>query len=128
MEPLGVAKRSESGFMESNSVYKRSLNLLKDMIRDIFEEDEGVKIVLFGSRARGDYTRVSDIDVGILLGEDETNRRKFILLEERVENSNIPYKVDLVNLSQTSEEFREKALREGISWKNWESIGGSWND
>ncbi len=119
MEPLGVAKRSESGFMESNSVYKRSLNLLKDMIRDIFEEDEGVKIVLFGSRARGDYTRVSDIDVGILLGEDETNRRKFILLEERVENSNIPYKVDLVNLSQTSEEFREKALREGISWKNW---------
>jgi len=105
--------------LESSAVYKRSLNLLKDMIGDTFGKDKGVKIVLFGSRARGDYTRVSDIDVGILLEENKANRKKFILLKERVENSNIPYKVDLVDLSQTSEEFREKALREGISWKNW---------
>lgn len=106
--------------MESNTVYKRSLNLLRKIIRDIFGEDEDVEVVLFGSRARGDYTRVSDIDVGVLIKEDKANRKKFILLKEKVENSNIPYKMDLVNLSQTSEEFRERALREGISWKNWE--------
>ena len=46
------------------------------------------------------------------------NRKNFVLLRETVENSNIPYKVDVVDLSQTSREFREKALTEGIVWKS----------
>ncbi|MBA7557063.1 hypothetical protein ES705_49793 [subsurface metagenome] len=48
------------------------------------------------------------------------NKKELILLREKMENSNMPYKVDIVDLSQTSREFKEKALKEGILWKSWE--------
>jgi hypothetical protein len=35
------------------------------MVKDIFAEEEAA-VVLFGSRARGDYLETSDIDIGIL--------------------------------------------------------------
>ncbi len=49
------------------TVYEKALTLLEDMIKDTFK-DSDVKIVLFGSRARGDYAKISDIDIGILPG------------------------------------------------------------
>ena len=99
-------------------VYEKALKQLENMVKDAFK-DSAVNIVLFGSRARGDYLKTSDIDIGIL-PRDKINRKKLILLREKVENSNIPYKVEVVDLSQASREFTEKALREGILWKSWE--------
>ena len=98
------------------TVYEKALKVLENMVKDAFKDSE-VQIVLFGSRARGDYGKTSDIDIGIL-PNGEINRKELILLREKVENSNIPYKVDVVNLSQTSKEFIEKALKEGILWKS----------
>ncbi len=98
------------------TIYEKALKVLENMVKDTFKNSE-VKIVLFGSRARGDYAKTSDIDIGIL-PKGEMNRKELILLREKVENSNIPYKVDVVNLSQTSKEFTEKALKEGILWKS----------
>ena len=94
------------------------LKILENMVKDAFKDND-VKIVLFGSRARGDYLKTSDIDIGIL-PKGKINKKKLVLLREKVENSNIPYKVDVVDLSQTSREFAEKALKEGILWKSWE--------
>jgi hypothetical protein len=38
---------------------------------------------------------------------------------KKIENSNIPYKVDVVDLSQVSESFRKQILKEGkILWKS----------
>jgi len=103
--------------MKSKStVYESSLELLKGIIKDVFE-GENVKVVLFGSRARGDYFETSDIDIGIL-PRKEINRGKIALLREKIENSNIPYKVDVVDLSQASKVFTDKVLEEGvIIWK-----------
>jgi hypothetical protein len=39
-------------------------------------------------------------------------------LKEKIENLNIPYTVDVVDLSKVSEVFKEKALREGVVWKH----------
>jgi hypothetical protein len=39
-------------------------------------------------------------------------------LKEKIENLNIPYTVDVVDLSKVSGVFKEKALREGIVWKH----------
>lgn len=100
------------------SVYKKALKLLENMAKDAFK-DSDVKIVVFGSRARGDYTKTSDIDIGIL-PRGNINKKAHTLLKEKIESSNIPYKVDIVDLSQTSEEFKEKALKEGIVWKSWD--------
>jgi len=91
--------------------------LLKGMAKDVFE-GEDVMVVLFGSRARGDYLETSDMDVGIL-PKGRINKDKIALFRERIENSNIPYKVDVVDLSQTSRKFADQVLKEGLLlWKS----------
>lgn len=74
-------------------------------------------MILFGSRARGDHTRVSDIDIGILL-EKSLDKKKLVLLNEKIDDLNIPYTVDVVDLSKVTVAFREKAFRDGVVWKN----------
>lgn len=82
-----------------------------------FLEDEDVKVVLFGSRARGDSLRTSDVDIGIMAGEGFKDRRKLVLLREHVEELNIPYKVEIVELSGVSREFEAAVLKEAEVWK-----------
>ncbi len=91
--------------------------MLKNIINDVFE-GEDVTVILFGSRAREDYLETSDMDVGILPNK-EMNKGKITLFRERLENSNIPYKVDVVDLSQASKEFTDQVLKEGVVI--WES-------
>ncbi|RJS72601.1 hypothetical protein CW714_04335 [Methanophagales archaeon] len=57
------------------------------MVKDAFK-DSDVNIILFGLRARGDYTKTLDIDIGIL-PKGRINKKKLILLREKQENSNI---------------------------------------
>ncbi len=104
--------------MKSKStVYESSLELLKDMARDVFK-GENVAVILFGSRGRGEHLETSDIDVGIL-SKGEVNKSKITLFREKIENSNIPYKVDVVDLSRASKEFTQVVLKEGVII--WES-------
>lgn len=79
--------------------------------------NEDVAVVLYGSRARKDSTRFSDFDIGII-PRGGFDRKKITLLREAVDNLNIPYKVDIVDFSHVSDEFRETALREAESWKD----------
>ncbi len=89
-----------------------------DDILSGFAKSENAKIFIFGSRARGDAYPASDIDVGIEFEHgDEDARFKIALLREKFENSNIPQKVDIVNLNETSEEFRNEILKEAVLWK-----------
>jgi uncharacterized protein len=97
-------------------IYQKSIQELKSLILEILKE-ENATVILFGSRARGDFNRVSDIDIGILPGEN-FDRRKLVILKDRIEDLNIPYTVDIVDLSRVSEDFKEKALREGVVWKH----------
>jgi len=97
-------------------IYQKSIQDLKSLVFETLKE-ENVNVILFGSRARGDFSRVSDIDIGILPGKN-FDRRKLVFLKERIEDLNIPYTVDIVDLSRVSKVFKEKALREGIVWKH----------
>lgn len=85
-----------------------SLNLLKD---------EEIKIVLFGSRARKDNNVGSDVDIG-LLPYGKFDPKKVILLKEKIENLNIPYKVEIVNFAETSEDFKREAMKEAVVWRD----------
>ncbi len=49
----------------SESIYEISLECLKSVVLDTLR-GEDVMIILFGSRARGDFDRRSDIDIGII--------------------------------------------------------------
>ena len=79
--------------------------------------DEKVRIFLFGSRARQDNYIFSDVDIGIL-PERKMDKRKISLLREKLENSNIPYKVDLIDLQEVSDDFREEILKGAVLWKD----------
>ena len=73
------------------------------------------RVYLFGSWARGEVRRSSDIDVAILprrrLPEDLLPR-----LREALEESHVPYKVDLVNLGEAGASLKKRVLNEGIRW------------
>ncbi len=82
-----------------------------------FLKDEDVKIILFGSRARGDFVNTSDVDVGIIPGK-KFDSKKLTLLREYLDELNMPYKVEIVDLSSVSEEFKQMTLKEAKVWKD----------
>lgn len=94
-----------------------SIQKLKETVLE-FLKDAKVKIVLFGSRARKEGSAASDVDIGII-PEGELDKRKVALLREFIEERlNIPYKVDVVDFSGVSEEFRKEALQGAVYWKS----------
>ena len=67
------------------------------------------KVLLFGSRARGDFKRTSDIDLAALGG----NVDRFAL--DVKEDTSTLLKYDIVNLDRDmQDELREAICREGI--------------
>jgi len=90
----------------------KTINNLKEFLVDFFKGKE-VKLFLFGSRARGDNTIFSDIDIGIL--SDKDIRKDIVILREILEESNIPYKVDIVELSK-NRDLLDVVLKEGKRW------------
>lgn len=72
------------------------------------------RVWLFGSRARGDAVRGSDIDIAVLALEPLPEG----LLEQirqALEDSQVLFPVDL---STAEPELRERVEREGIAWRS----------
>ena len=78
---------------------------------------ENAAIYLFGSWARGDATRTSDIDIAIEPFAD-LPRGALARLRECLEESHIPYHIDIVDLRKADPEFRHRVLTEGIPWND----------
>ncbi len=74
-----------------------------------FLNPEKYNAFIFGSRAGGGARKFSDYDIGII-GNKPVPSFKKVLIEEALEESNIPYKVDVVDFSLVSSEFKEIAL------------------
>ena len=91
------------------------LEQLKNLSLLIFK-NEPAKIVLFGSRAREDHQPTSDVDIGIIPRQNSCSK-SITLLKEKIEESNIPFKVDVVNLKETSEDFYNEVIKEAVVWK-----------
>ena len=88
----------------------QTIEELKAYLRRQFPE---AKIWLFGSRARETATPHSDIDIAIETTDEVA--KKLTLVRFEIEESNIPYKVDLVDLKQASY-LREIVKKEGVRW------------
>lgn len=75
----------------------------------------GAKIYLYGSRARGTHRERSDIDLALDAGQKNS---PLYLGEARsiLEATNIPYKIDLVDLNAVSPILRNIILKEGVVW------------
>jgi predicted nucleotidyltransferase len=75
------------------------------------------ELYLFGSQARRKAGRTSDIDVAIL---PKTPLPVGLLsrIREELEESRIPYPVDLVDLSKSTRKFLEQVRNEGRLWSS----------
>jgi predicted nucleotidyltransferase len=80
-----------------------------------FLEGRKARVYLFGSWARGEACRISDIDVAILPSEP-LPPGLLPDIDEALENSVSLYPVDLVDLTTVPEAFRARVLAEGIPW------------
>jgi uncharacterized protein len=72
---------------------------------------------LFGSCARGEVFQHSDIDIAIL-PRDELPIGFFTELEADIEDSTIPYNVDLVDLRHADPALVDEVRREGVKWRD----------
>ena len=88
---------------------------LKKMVLSHFSQYK-VQIYLFGSRARGTAKSSSDVDIAVL-PQELVPDNIFSELREIFEESDIPYRVDLVDLSTVGDPFKKVVLSEGIVWK-----------
>ena len=75
------------------------------------------RVWLFGSCARGDWDQASDIDVAIE-ADDPLPPSLLGNLKETLEESTIPYDVDVIDLADTDKAFKERVKAEGISWRS----------
>ncbi|MBE6064214.1 nucleotidyltransferase domain-containing protein [Clostridium cochlearium] len=92
-----------------------SFNLDKDIIKDIIEvgsKYEVNKITLFGSRARGDNKKTSDIDLAVYCNEGFQDESKVYF---ELEDINTLLKFDIVFIKDnTDKKLIENIEREGV--------------
>lgn len=89
-----------NNFGLTNEVYLDILNVLKEF-NNILE------VKIFGSRARGDYNKTSDIDLAVKFEKDE-NRLKLI---DKLEEIRCILKFDVIDVNRTT----NKLLLENIN-------------
>ena len=89
---------------------EQSYHELLNILASIPEIEEAV---IFGSRARGDFWRASDVDMSIK-GKD-FNRRTLARLNDRLYESHIPQIFDThIYANIRNPEFRANVDREGV--------------
>ncbi len=86
-------------------------------ILSIFQKHENIeKVIIYGSRAKGNYREGSDIDLTIL---GNLNYDELIQLKLEFEESNIPYLIDISIFNDLqSESLKEHINRVGKIFYN----------
>jgi uncharacterized protein len=90
-----------------------------DRIRTIiFDEigDRQIRVFLFGSRTGQNSRPASDVDIA-LLGPTRLDRPWLADLRDRLEESTVPYHVDIVDMNVVKEDFRKAVLPGALEWK-----------
>ena len=90
------------------------LERIKDMVLDGLS-GYAVTVYLFGSRARGPVRRASDVDIAVE-GQEPLPPRVLARLRDRLEESTVPYRVDILDLASAGDALRERVKREGVVW------------
>jgi uncharacterized protein len=98
-----------------NPTRERAIEELRHMVLDALGAHDAA-VWLFGSCARGDVLQHSDIDIAIL-PRDELPSGFFSDLAESLEESSIPYNVDIVDLRSAAPSLIDEVRREGVKWK-----------
>lgn len=74
-------------------------------------KNNNIKIMIFGSRAKGNYKENSDIDIAII--EEVSESKKYKIMDE-IDQINCEYKIDIVFIQNIkNEKFLNSIKQEG---------------
>lgn len=88
---------------------KKIIDLISVLIPD-------AKIYLFGSRARGDHSKWSDIDIALDAGK-QLPREQVDEVQSVFQATNLMYKIQVADFHIVSPEMQSAIKKEGILWK-----------
>ena len=103
-----------------NLEHEKNLLQVKELVVNELS-DYDAQVYLFGSWARGEQKRTSDVDIGIQ-HDGEIVPSVFMHIRFLLEESTIPYRVDVVDLLHAGEVLVEKVKKEGILWKDYLNV------
>lgn len=89
----------------------QELKIVQNILKKYF--DESTKIWVYGSRAKGTAKKYSDLDLAI----DTGTMLSALLISEiayELEESDLPYKVDLVDWTTLSPHFKQRISSDKI--------------
>ncbi len=74
-----------------------------------------VEVWIFGSRAREDHKKFSDLDILYSVPKNSELPRGFIFtIKDNMENSNFPYKMDLVDIDQLAKSYFDGVMKDRV--------------
>lgn len=101
--------------MASSDTERQALAELRDIVSAALE-GTAIRAWLFGSRARGDAGPFADVDIALEAEPGEVPLERLAALRLRIQESHVPYAVDLVDLGRAPAGLRASVQREGIPW------------
>lgn len=90
------------------------LSMIRHVLQTAASDLEGYRVILFGSRARGQAKARSDFDIGVV-GPTPLPLDIFYSLAERFESMRSLYSIDWVDLRRTNEAFRQSAEAQAVT-------------
>jgi len=110
-------KLKSQSMPEIDPVYEKKYEeIVKKKVLELFRGTGG-KVFLFGSRARGDYKRGADFDIGVESVDYNTFRKLKIQFDDYWDESIVPYKADFVYFENAAPEFVKEAKKNIVIWK-----------
>jgi predicted nucleotidyltransferase len=101
--------------LQPTTIDLRDTAEIERIFAPVFARHANVRLKLFGSRARGDARRASDIDIA-LNSPEAIPAAELAALRDTLERSRIPFRIDLVDYATAPPELRTAIDREGIAW------------
>lgn len=89
--------------MNNVALSQKELFIVKEVLNRYVPEFD---VYVFGSRVNGTSSKVSDLDLAIITKEP-MNIEKIISLKSAFKESDLPFKVDIVDWASTKENFRK---------------------
>lgn len=100
--------------MESKKInLKYQKQIVEIVLKNLKRDDVG--IFLFGSYAQNKARITSDIDICIKCSE-KVDFNLISKIRSELDDSNIPFEVDIVDYHGVSDEFKKIAFKEVVKW------------
>ena len=101
--------------MKKIALTSREIEIVVDVLRNVSDA------VVFGSRVKGTHSKFSDLDLCV---KSKISAYEFESLKEAFENSDLSFKVDVVDYHHITNSFRKTIDEQGVDLINVLPVNG----